>query len=239
MVDVGSNIGDTCCFVGLNDASYLLCEGEKSYANLIAKNIELNFGKKVMGGGYNENTKPQFLLYECFLGDKMGHYTISLRDGSGTLQSIEDKGNTLQDFESVKIRTLDSVIAETHFAPHFIKIDTDGFDFKVLRGAKQTLTENQSVLFFEWDKNHLVAQDENPLSIFSLLNELGYKELLIFDNFGTLLCKIASDDSTNLALLIDYTLKSRQNIYYYDVLTFHKDSLFNAKDYINFTTKGK
>lgn len=165
------------------------------------------------------------------MGDEKGHYTISIRDGSGALQSIEDRGDISQDFESTKIRTLDSVIAQTHFAPHFIKIDTDGFDFKVLRGAKQTLIENQSVLFFEWDKKHLGAQDENPLSIFPLLNELGYEELLIFDNFGTLLCKIASDDSTNLALLIDYTLKSRQNIYYYDVLTFYKYSPLNAKVY--------
>lgn len=46
--------------------------------------------------------------------------------------------------------TLDSIVTIYHFEPNLIKIDTDGFDFKVLRGAQRTLKEYAPVIFFEW-----------------------------------------------------------------------------------------
>lgn len=57
MIDVGANIGDTVVFTNIKNASYLLIEGEKSYANLISKNIYANYNQKIsikeasMGGG--------------------------------------------------------------------------------------------------------------------------------------------------------------------------------------------
>ena len=158
-------------------------------------------------------------------GDEQSAYSISLQDGSGKL--INDKHNS-----SVQIQTLDSVVSKADFSPNFIKIDTDGFDFKVLRGAIKTLTHFKPTIFFEWDKNHLQAQNECFLSIFPKLNKLGYEQLLIFDNFGVLLCVLQSNDYNNLELLMDYTQDSRQNIYYYDILTFHKNSSFNPTEWL-------
>lgn len=57
MIDVGANIGDTVVFTNIKNASYLLIEGKKSYANLISKNIYANYNQKIsikeasMGGG--------------------------------------------------------------------------------------------------------------------------------------------------------------------------------------------
>ncbi|WP_232501861.1 hypothetical protein [Helicobacter cinaedi] len=102
----------------------------------------------------------------------------------------------------------------------------------MLRGAFKTLTYFKPTIFFEWDKNHLQAQNEDFLSIFPSLNKLGYEQLLIFDNFGVLLCVLQSDDCNNLKLLMDYTQDSRQNIYYYDILTFHKDSSFKLTEWL-------
>lgn len=239
MIDVGANIGDTAVLTNMPNASYLLIEGEKSYANLIKTNISYNFHKATirnisMGGGHNKNlplnpaeTLPLFIISHTFLGDndEQSAYTISLQDGSGKL--INDKHNS-----SVQIQTLDSVVSKADFSPNFIKIDTDGFDFKVLRGAFKTLTYFKPTIFFEWDKNHLQAQNEDFLSIFPKLNKLGYEQLLIFDNFGVLLCVLQSDDYNNLELLMNYTQDSRQNIYYYDILTFHKDSSFNPTEWL-------
>ena len=58
------------------------------------------------------------------------------------------------------------MVKQANFSPNFIKIDTDGFDFKVLRGANNTLKTYKPVIFFEWDKIHLQAQNEDFLSIF-------------------------------------------------------------------------
>ena len=111
---------------------------------------------------------------------------------------------------------------------NFIKVDTDGFDFKVIRSAENTLKTYKSTLFFEWDLFFLQAQNENPTSIFTYLNSLGYTQLLIFDNFGNLLVILHSDDIQNLSLILDYTRKSNKHIYYYDVLALHKDTPLDA-----------
>ena len=73
-------------------------------------------------------------------------------------------------------------------------------------------------LYFEWDRAFLEAQGEDYLSIFTHLADCGYREAVIFDNFGSLLCVVRLQDMRNLALLMQYTTHSKQNIYYYDVL---------------------
>lgn len=221
MIDVGANIGDTAILTNIQNASYLLIEGEKSYANLIPTNISYNFqGATIkdisMGGGHN-NKLPLYIIANTFLGDdeKQNNYSISLQDGSGKLVDSKNINTNIQ------IQTLDSVVKQANFSPNFIKIDTDGFDFKVLRGANNTLKTYKPVIFFEWDKIHLQAQNEDFLSIFPQLNKMGYEQLFVFDNFGVLLCSLPTSDLTNLALLMNYTQESRQNIYYYDIFTFH------------------
>lgn len=66
---------------------------------------------------------------------------IDLQDGSGKL--IASKNN------NISIKTLDDIILEYHFVPNFIKIDTDGFDFKVLRSAESALISHKPTLYFE------------------------------------------------------------------------------------------
>lgn len=158
-------------------------------------------------------------------------FSFSKDNGSGKLVPL-DSHNTHH--VPLRLRTLDSIIAESAFTPHLIKIDTDGFDFKVLRGAQNTLQTHKPVIYFEWDRFHLLAQDENPTSIFPMLSSLGYETLLIFDNFGRVLCKVSSDDISNLSLLMDYTLESKQHIYYYDVCAFHSQSALCADKYLQF-----
>lgn len=117
----------------------------------------------------------------------------------------------------MRLESLANIINKHKFRANFIKVDTDGFDFKVLRSAKEYLAESKPSLFFEWDKEHLEVQGEDYLSIFSLLEECGYKDLVIFDNFGSMLCVLNVQDSLNLRLLMEYVERSSKNIYYYDV----------------------
>ena len=41
--------------------------------------------------------------------------------------------------ERVNVRSLDSVVDELRFSPSVIKIDTEGYEMKVLKGAESTL----------------------------------------------------------------------------------------------------
>lgn len=211
MIDVGANIGDTVVFTNIPDGKFLLIEGEKTYNSLIQTNL-LNNNISL------ENT----IIENVFIGDSEGHFFNDLRDGSGSL--IEADTSNIG-FSTV---TLDYVVEKNNFEPNFIKIDTDGFDFRVIRSAKNTLKKYLPPLYFEWDKFFLEKQKENPLSIFPFLEELGYKDIFVFDNFGVLLCKEQINNTDNLKRLLDYTEHSNQNIYYYDLLIIAKKS-----DYLN------
>ena len=230
MIDVGANIGDTAVFTNIANAEYLLIEGEKSYADLIHTNLAQNFTAPVHFTTSDELAMPSepaktgggthFLLYNTFIGESSNsNYRVDLQDGSGKLTlHKEDKS-----VQSIQIRTLDSIITESNFSPNFIKIDTDGFDFKVLRSGAQSIAKFKPTLYFEWSYQHLHDIGESATSIFPLLAQWGYEQLLIFDNFGSPLCVLSSLDSKNLSLLMDYTRDSKQ-IHYFDVLAFHRDN---------------
>lgn len=195
MIDVGANIGDTVLNIGIREAYYLLIEGEKSYVSLINKNL-VNY---------------YYSLENTFLTDDTSqcNYSMSNANGTGHLVQSED-GRT-------KLNTLD-ILLEKYQNKKFdiIKIDTDGFDFKVIRGAIDFLKYQQPMVFFEWDNNYLFEQNEDAFSIFPLFKELGYYEMIIFDNFGARLCKTKIDNTKLLSDLIDYSKQS--SVCYYDIL---------------------
>jgi FkbM family methyltransferase len=71
--------------------------------------------------------------------------------------------------------TVDALVAETGFAPTHLKIDVEGAEASVLRGAKQTLNGPDSPLLFVELHNKIVReQGGDPAGTLSLLRECGY-----------------------------------------------------------------
>lgn len=56
----------------------------------------------------------------------------------------------------------------------FIKVDTDGFDFEVLRGGEATIRRDRPILYFELAVDLLPA----PRTDLSWLQSLGYRQLM-------------------------------------------------------------
>ena len=201
MIDIGANIGDTIVFTNIPNGKYLLIEGEKAYNSLIEANL-----------ANNNIPLENSIIENVFIGDSDDRFLNNLKDGSGSLIKTD------RDALGTSTVALDFIVEKWGFEPNFIKIDTDGFDFKVIRSAKHTLKKYNPPLYFEWDKFFLEKQKEDPLSIFPFLKELGYEDIFIFDNFGTLLCKEQVSNTDNLNRLLNYTERSNLNIYYYDLL---------------------
>ena len=110
-----------------------------------------------------------------------------------------------------------------------IKIDTDGFDFKVIRGTKECLQKWHPLLFFEWDKAYCKEQGEDPLSIFPILDELGYKECILFDNFGNVFANVDTNNTALLKSYIDNTIGDGLP-FYYDVLAIPNNGNYTTKE---------
>lgn len=77
--------------------------------------------------------------------------------------------------ELVRLVRLDTLVGERQLARvGLIKIDVDGQEGRVLRGARSTLERFRPVLFFELTPSAVVAMGDSPDEIFDLLLRTGY-----------------------------------------------------------------
>ncbi|HET7114938.1 MAG TPA: FkbM family methyltransferase, partial [Hanamia sp.] len=94
----------------------------------------------------------------------------------------EDEQNNSFEKEAVKIDTLDSSMKIFSIPkPDFIKIDVEGFEYKVLQGAYETLSNYRPALFIELDENNLREQKSSAKELVFYLKQLGY----VIINSGT------------------------------------------------------
>lgn len=215
IIDIGANVGDTVRNIGIKDAYYLCIEGDKSFSKYIKHNLK----------GYWYALEKVFL---CDNESAQTNYVIQSSNGTGHLVQNEGFG------ESVNTVTLDHLLESKYGDIQFnlIKIDTDGFDFKVIRGAKQCLKKWHPLLFFEWDKAYCKEQGEDPLSIFLILDELDYKECILFDNFGNVFANVDTNNTSLLKKSIENTIGEGLP-YYYDVLAIPENKGYNAAELIS------
>jgi hypothetical protein len=87
------------------------------------------------------------------------------------------------------VQTLDDLLtAYPEFScPDVIKIDTDGFEPAILRGAKTVLASSKPVVFYEWYPDGYDRAGEDNISHADFLMDLGYDGFTIFTNRGELL----------------------------------------------------
>ena len=72
---------------------------------------------------------------------------------------------------------MDNLI-EKHLNIKLIKIDTEGHEAKVLRGAIKTIKENKPLILFEQQKNDY---KEGKSEVVEILKKIGYNNFLIIE----------------------------------------------------------
>jgi FkbM family methyltransferase len=159
-VDAGSNKGDFALIAAraMNDDGRVLAfEPAPENARWVRASVELN--------GYRSIT-----VFELALSDAEGRVPLYLGEWSGW-HSIVTKDRPSKSIE-VEARTLDAVLAETG-DPHVdvLKIDVEGAELGLLRGAKRTLSDDR--LFAVLVEIHLARVD--PREIETLLAAHGFR----------------------------------------------------------------
>ncbi len=208
LIGVGANIGDTVRFVRAVDDTPVLCiEGNEDYTPFLRRNVA---------------GMPDVRIEECFLGEgdqDEGWRAVSL-EGTGRLSGA---GHGPSRRRTVT-RTLDDVLAGR--APFsrakVFKSDTDGFEAKVLRGARGYLSEAKPIVFLEYDRQLLEVQGDDGLEMLLGLRRAGYDGALVYDAFGFLLVGLTLGNWGFVEQLHDY-LGQKTPIPYYDVALFHAD----------------
>ena len=209
LIDIGANVGAMVSFVSREVAGEFLCvEPDPKYFAILQK-----------------NTKTiKNVVCENALCDEQEHRRAVSMERFGGSGRVREKSNNTD----IRITTVDNLVSKyPNFSDaNIIKVDTEGYDYRVLRGAKRLLEAHKPAIFFELHPSFLSDIDEDPMFIFGFLSSIGYKHALIYDNFGVVAGRtplIDIDRISNLLMLI----KNQQIIdpvtkdvpSYFDILT--------------------
>ncbi len=165
IIDVGANIGDGVALIrgaGVN-APVLAIEGADIWFNLLRSNT---------------SDFSLVALEHVFLGtgEQENQLVLHVYDGSSKLI----KGDS-----GVNLTSLDKLLLRHQEYPVvLLKTDTDGFEAKVLFGARSLLTEQKPVLFVEVDEGLLLEQGNSSQELLSYLLACGYSSVAVWDNLG-------------------------------------------------------
>ena len=172
IIDVGANVGDTAASIlNTNPNVKILCiEGNSFFSNL----LKLNF--------INDN---RVIIEESFCSDVTDDDKISIDTKRGTASLNSNSSKIIE----VSFYKLDDLFKkQKHLnTVDLIKVDTDGFDYKVLRGCHNLIHQFKPLVFFELDKSFLSNNKEDVMSIFDFFKFYEYQAFLIYDNYGYLL----------------------------------------------------
>jgi FkbM family methyltransferase len=166
VLDVGANIGYTTLLFGkkCKEGRVLSFEPSKQLFHTLTQHVQLNALTNVepinLGLGEKESTAKLFVV------DKFN---------TGMNRILEQTDEDIP-CESISIKKLDDIINSKGLQKvNAIKIDVEGFEYKVLQGAISTLTRMRPVMMIEVNDRNLKQQNSSRQELFSFLKDLNYK----------------------------------------------------------------
>jgi len=125
---------------------------------------------KLLSLNVSSNDDTNVKLFKVAIGSEPGTAKLHLGDRRGTNSLLSDAKIDQIGIEEVPIRTLDSVADELKLGKvSFLKIDVEGFELEVLRGARNILSSSHPSIAME---THDFGPSEEELSDY--LASFGY-----------------------------------------------------------------
>lgn len=208
IIDIGANIGDTIAMLATYGVSndIIAIEGEINYYRLLLENKKL----------FKNNIKT----FNIFLGEKTEEVDAGLDIEKGTAKLIKSLR------EKTKVMSFDDFYNKEKFENVVLfKSDTDGYDLKVLKGAKDFLNNFKPIIFFEYDEYYFTLNSESGIEIFPVLYGLGYQKAIFYDNYGRFLISIDTNSFNHIEQLTRYIKNRKGKIDYYDIALFAEKDL--------------
>jgi FkbM family methyltransferase len=172
LLDVGANIGViTIPFVRKSSAPAVAIEAVPDNVARLHTNLELN----ALGG------KVQ--VFPCALGATSGTAQIQVEgdlhagEGSGTANILPD-GSTYECVrQEIVVRTLDQLVESGELASRcsVVKIDTDGYDLKVLQGGARFMERDRPVIFGEFSAHCMGWHEQTVGDVVAFAREQRYE----------------------------------------------------------------
>jgi len=218
VIDIGANVGDTIAII-------------KSYIDIPIIGIE---GDEICYKFLKENTSQfkKITLIKQFLGEKKQSINVAFEKNGWNTTIIPTDAST----DSITLQTLDEVLTTNNLLSNnlkLLKIDTEGFDTIILRGATELIKNQNPVIYFEYNRSNMDTIKENGLStLFSLVN-YGYKNVILFDNKGRYITKIDLLNHILISEMHNYSNEKNSGIAYYDMCLFHENDIDIENVFLN------
>jgi len=221
IVDIGANVGDTVASMIRHTCANVVCvEPTDEYYKLCQENIQ-GFGYELAG---------RIHLIKAYIAQNSEEKYVSKVE-HGTAIQVKTEGNA--EAPTYTLPQLLQLMRIQSEQISLIKIDTDGYDAECIMSLGQCL-KNISPLFY-WENQ--IENDEQLTKYQSLvdyLQDAGYKDFFLFDNFGNYLSHV---DGNGLRNINDYLGRmmhhlSARTFFYVDVLTCKPAKTMHTKEFI-------
>jgi FkbM family methyltransferase len=215
-IDVGANVGDTACIIKSAADIPLVCiEGDGDIFELLQENVSQFQG---------------VTAHKLFLGEKTGDMAVTL-ENKGWNAAIRPANQ--MEAQTIDITSLDDFLAGRPVSASckLLKIDAEGFDCSIIRGAGNFLQRMHPVIIFEFNREVMEAIGENGLSTLAMLRRLGYSRVAFHDCTG----RFVTDTSLSNELLVMDLLGYADGKFapiYLDLTVFHGDDEDAAVEFI-------
>jgi FkbM family methyltransferase len=178
VIDVGAHAGQFAkLFAGLAPRGHVYAFEPGAYARSILQPM-----LRLKGFG-------NVTVIAAGLSDQPGEATLSLpikRSGSlgfGLGNLGRDDAARAQQRETIATTTLDRFAAETGLQRmDFIKADIEGWEVRLLAGARESLARFHPALLLELTEHHLARAGNRPEEAFAILLPLGYRAYRLPDS---------------------------------------------------------
>jgi FkbM family methyltransferase len=133
LIDVGANYGQFTYELQGSFRQSLLFEPNPVAARFLRALFSGSANIEIMEAGAAESERTAFLVFP----DEQ-------QSGVATVKSVGEG-------PEIKLTTIDNIVTRRQLNPSLIKLDCEGFEESVLRGAKQTIRERTPILAWEVD----------------------------------------------------------------------------------------
>ena len=173
VLDIGAHIGLVSLPVcGVLAPGGRLCAFEPGDINraFLSRQMELN-------GIKNANVLGHVVSDEC-----LAEVEFFVQKGDSSMNSLAVR-NGRGGYESVVKQqiSLDRFCDDKGLSPGVMKIDVEGAEIKVLRGARETIRKNKPVMFLSVHKKEIAELGGSLEELLALIHDLDY-EIFDFDN---------------------------------------------------------
>ena len=170
VLDVGANVGFHAVFFAslLTDRKVLAVEPTSRALARLKRNLQAN------------GVADRVLVQHGAISDQESEIEIKTILGKEEFSSMGQihhpaaQGEAVQ-VENVRAQTLDSLVAEHKLNPGFVKVDVEGFEHAVIRGADQVLAKHRPAIIAELSDPLLRANGSSAAAVVDMITAYDYE----------------------------------------------------------------